>query len=64
MKRGEVSCEVEANVGANKACELYGTLEIGKLLERKLAIVHKIEVVHGDGGVGTILNVIFVPGKW
>ncbi|KAK9689764.1 hypothetical protein RND81_09G079300 [Saponaria officinalis] len=60
--KGQVCSEVEVDVAANKAWELYGTLELAKFIEQKLPLIHKIEVVQGDGGVGTILNLVFVPG--
>ncbi|KAF5450657.1 hypothetical protein F2P56_030988 [Juglans regia] len=40
---------------------LYGTLRLAKLVE-DFSHIHKIEVTYGDGGVGTILNITFVPG--
>ncbi|KAI8029646.1 S-norcoclaurine synthase 2 [Camellia lanceoleosa] len=61
---GRVSEELEVNVPASQAWELYGTLQLAKFIGEELPnVVDKIEVVQGDGGVGTILNIIFPPGR-
>ncbi|KAI8032309.1 S-norcoclaurine synthase 2 [Camellia lanceoleosa] len=60
---GRVSEEIEVNVPASQAWELYGTLQLAKFIGEELPnVIDKIEVVQGDGGVGTILNIIFPPG--
>ncbi|CAL5323525.1 unnamed protein product [Camellia sinensis] len=60
---GRVSEEMEVKVSASKAWELYGTLQLAKLVEQVLPnVLEKIEIVQGDGGVGTILNLVFPPG--
>ncbi|KAK4572236.1 hypothetical protein RGQ29_030604 [Quercus rubra] len=60
---GQVSHEVEVNVSASEAWELYGTLQFSKLVEEVLSnFIEKIEVIEGDGGVGTIIKLIFAPG--
>ncbi|KAL9243701.1 hypothetical protein vseg_017557 [Gypsophila vaccaria] len=60
--KGELSSEIEVNVVASKAWELYGTLELAKFVEQNLPLVDKIELVQGDGRVGTIFNIVFAPG--
>lgn len=63
MVSGQVSHELEINASASQAWELYSTLELAKLTERELkGVIDKIEVVQGNGGVGTVLKLVFVPG--
>jgi hypothetical protein len=60
---GQVSHEVEVNVPASEAWELYGTLRLSKLVEEVLSnFIEKIEVIEGDGGAGTIIQLTFAPG--
>ncbi|KAA8540151.1 hypothetical protein F0562_026843 [Nyssa sinensis] len=60
---GTVSEEMEINVGASEAWELYGSLQLAKLVGEELTqVVDKIEVIEGDGGVGTVLKLTFPPG--
>ncbi|KAG7980665.1 hypothetical protein I3843_05G193700 [Carya illinoinensis] len=46
---------------SREAWDLYGTLRLAILVE-DLSHIHKIEVSYGDRGIGTILNITFVPG--
>ncbi|XP_030489960.2 norbelladine synthase [Cannabis sativa] len=63
MVSGQVSHELEVAAPAAKVWEIYGTLQLPKLVEENLTtILEKIEVVEGEGGVGTVLNLHFVPG--
>ncbi|XP_071710705.1 norbelladine synthase-like [Rutidosis leptorrhynchoides] len=57
---GSLSEETEVKAHVSKAWALYGTLELGKLVAGKL--FEAVEVVEGDGGVGTILKVTLKPG--
>lgn len=60
---GSVSGEVEVNVPANLVWELYRSLELLTVTKKGLdKIVDKIEVVEGDGSVGTLLQFSFHPG--
>ncbi|GAB4826430.1 hypothetical protein Ancab_009295 [Ancistrocladus abbreviatus] len=59
---GQASHELEMKVPPSKAWELYGTLELAKFCEQKLTIMDEIRVVEGDGGAGTVLQIIFAPG--
>ncbi|XP_059669773.1 norbelladine synthase-like [Cornus florida] len=60
---GTVSEEMEVKVSATEAWKVYGTLQLAKLVDKELTdVVHKLEIIHGDGGVGTILKVTFPPG--
>ncbi|KAI7735414.1 hypothetical protein M8C21_033015 [Ambrosia artemisiifolia] len=58
---GTLSEEAEVKVPASKAWALYGTLEIGKLVVGK--VLEAVDVVEGDGGLGTILKLTFKPGS-
>lgn len=61
---GKVSDQSELKAPAEKAWEIYGSLELGRLAEKKLPhIFHKIEELQGDGEEGTILNIVFAPGN-
>jgi hypothetical protein len=60
---GQLSHEVEVNVAASEAWELYSSLRLAKLVEEELSsLIEKVEVIEGDGGVGTILKLTFPPG--
>ncbi|KAJ7982648.1 S-norcoclaurine synthase-like [Quillaja saponaria] len=62
MVVGQVTHELELNVPASHAWGLYGTLRLPKLIEEGFSnVIQRIEV-EGDGGVGTVLNVIYQPG--
>ncbi|XP_030488162.1 norbelladine synthase [Cannabis sativa] len=63
MVSGQLSHELEIKAPASQVWELYGTLRLVKLIEEQLkSVIEKIQVVEGDGGVGTILHLDFVPG--
>ena len=47
---------------ASEAWELYGRLGLAKLLVEDGSIVEKIEIIEGDGGIGTILKKTYTPG--
>ncbi|KAF7132676.1 hypothetical protein RHSIM_Rhsim09G0213600 [Rhododendron simsii] len=60
---GTISQEIEVNVPASQAWELYGTLQLAKLAaEQPNSVIDRVEVVQGDGKVGTVLNIVFLPG--
>ncbi|XP_024960955.1 S-norcoclaurine synthase 2-like [Cynara cardunculus var. scolymus] len=58
---GTLSEEVEVKVSADKAWQVYGTLKLGDLAAKY--IVDGLEVIEGDGGVGTIVKITFKPGS-
>ncbi|XP_059667427.1 norbelladine synthase-like [Cornus florida] len=61
---GSVSEEMEVQVSAKEVWELYGTHRLIKFVEEELTdVIHKLEIVQGDGGAGTILKITFPPGK-
>lgn len=59
----EISDESEIQAPAAKVWKLYGGLEIAKFIPVHLPnLIHKIEVLEGDGGEGTLLHVTFAHG--
>jgi hypothetical protein len=61
---GQGEHELELHVPASEAWDLFSGLRIGKVLEKEMPDkFQKVELIEGDGGVGTILKVIFTPGK-
>ncbi|KAK2977214.1 hypothetical protein RJ640_028419 [Escallonia rubra] len=61
---GTISKEIEVNVPASKAWEVYGTLELAKVAAEGLPdALDKIEVLQGDGNAGTVLKLTFPPGN-
>ncbi|GJN11715.1 hypothetical protein PR202_ga29927 [Eleusine coracana subsp. coracana] len=62
MKGSKVH-ELEANVPASDLWAVYGTLRAAELLRELLPhVLAKVDLISGDGGVGTILELIFPPG--
>ncbi|KAF8412576.1 hypothetical protein HHK36_000545 [Tetracentron sinense] len=60
----QVSHEKEVGVPASVAWDLYGTLKLAKLVHEMLPnVIDKLEILEGDGGVGTVLKLSFPPGK-
>ncbi|XP_058086557.1 norbelladine synthase-like [Magnolia sinica] len=60
---GQLSNELEVGVPATHVWELYSTLKLAQLIKERLPyMVEKIQVIEGDGGVGTILHVTLPPG--
>ncbi|KAK7263997.1 hypothetical protein RJT34_31598 [Clitoria ternatea] len=60
---GQLEHELDLNVPASEAWDLFGTLQIGKLVEQELPqLFQKVELTEGDGGVGTVLKLTFSPG--
>ncbi|KAL0452322.1 UNVERIFIED_CONTAM: S-norcoclaurine synthase 2 [Sesamum latifolium] len=60
---GRVSEEIEVKVPASEAWKVYGGLPLGQIACAGLPnLFSKVEVVEGDGSVGTILQVFLPPG--
>nr|XP_043611423.1 norbelladine synthase-like [Erigeron canadensis] len=57
---GTLSEETQVKVPATKAWALYGTLELGKVASG--TILESVDLVEGDGAVGTILKLTLKPG--
>ena len=60
---GTLSGKVEVNAPASVVWEVYGSLRLAAVIEKGFTdVLQKIEVIEGDGSVGTILNLVFQPG--
>ncbi|XP_061340622.1 norbelladine synthase-like [Gastrolobium bilobum] len=60
---GKLEHELELHVPASEAWDLFGGLGIGKLVEQELPqMFQKVELVEGDGGLGTVLKLTLSPG--
>ncbi|XP_042058825.1 norbelladine synthase-like [Salvia splendens] len=60
---GTISDEMTVGVPATKAWKLCSTLQFPKVVKEALPdLISRIDVVQGDGGAGTILELIFHPG--
>ncbi|KAI3511936.1 hypothetical protein L1887_19097 [Cichorium endivia] len=57
---GTLSEEVQVKVSADKAWDLYGSIKLAEIAKQ---ILDNLEVIEGDGGVGTIIKVTFKPGS-
>ncbi|XP_039066461.1 norbelladine synthase-like [Hibiscus syriacus] len=61
--KGHLSQDSLVEVPAVVIWEVYRGLELGKLVNEPLRdVIGTVEVVHGDGGVETIIKVTFHPG--
>ncbi|KAK2991601.1 hypothetical protein RJ640_017653 [Escallonia rubra] len=58
--RGPISTEMEVNVPASKAWKIYGTTDLMKITLPKY--LKSVEVLEGDGGVGTICRTTPLEG--
>ncbi|KAJ8626028.1 hypothetical protein MRB53_019335 [Persea americana] len=60
--KGQLSHESAIDVPAGVVWETYGTLEVSKQIAKLLPnLVQNIQVLEGDGGVGTVLVVTLAP---
>ncbi|XP_054811110.1 norbelladine synthase-like [Prosopis cineraria] len=60
---GKFEHELELDVPASTAWDLFGTIRIGEFVQKEMpSLFQKVELVEGDGGVGTILKLTFAPG--
>nr|TKW06262.1 hypothetical protein SEVIR_7G231500v2 [Setaria viridis] len=61
--KGSLCHEYETELPAADVWEVYGGLLAGQLVPQLVPEVYsKVELVQGDGGVGTVLLVSFSPG--
>lgn len=61
--KGKLSAETTVGVAASAMWEVYKGLELGRLVDKLLPdLLGKVEVIEGDGGVGTIVKLTFPPG--
>ncbi|KAL1813626.1 hypothetical protein ACET3Z_023691 [Daucus carota] len=60
---GTLSGELEVNAPASALWEVYGSLQLAAIVEKGFTdVLEKIEVVEGDGSVGTVLDIVYRPG--
>lgn len=64
MAKGSKGHELEADVPASELWKIYGTLRFVELVHELLPqVLHQVDVVRGDGTVGTVIKVAFPPGE-
>ncbi|KAL3650628.1 hypothetical protein CASFOL_007031 [Castilleja foliolosa] len=60
---GRLSEEIEVKVPASEAWKVYGTLKLADIASESLpGLLSKIDIIKGQGGVGTIIHLFFTPG--
>ncbi|KAK4369834.1 hypothetical protein RND71_009309 [Anisodus tanguticus] len=60
---GKFSEQIQINASATEVWNLYGTIEFANFVVEKLPhIVEKVEVIEGNGGAGSVLQVS-LPGN-
>ncbi|CAL5025688.1 unnamed protein product [Urochloa decumbens] len=63
--KGSICHEYETELPAADVWEVYGGLLVGQLVPQLVPEVYpKVELVEGDGGVGTVFLVSFPPEKF
>ncbi|KAJ4721085.1 S-norcoclaurine synthase [Melia azedarach] len=61
--KGQVTKDTVVEVPANTMWDVYGCLELGRLVDLLLPdVIGRIEILEGDGSVGTLVKVTFPPG--
>ncbi|KAJ4721081.1 S-norcoclaurine synthase [Melia azedarach] len=61
--KGQVMKDTAVEVPANAVWDVYRGLELARLVDELLPdVIGRVEVVEGDGSVGTIVKVTFPPG--
>ncbi|XVF78207.1 hypothetical protein PTKIN_Ptkin14bG0111700 [Pterospermum kingtungense] len=64
QKLKHLTNELEVNVPARTVWKLYRHLGISMLAAQELKnVIQSVDVLEGDGGVGTVLKLTFVPGN-
>lgn len=63
--KGEVVHELEVCLSAEEIWMIYRSLQLSQLVVKLLPnVIHKVEVIEGDGGVGTVIHVHFSSGEF
>jgi len=61
--QGQLEHELELHVPASEAWDLFGTLRLGQFVVQEIPqLFQNVELIEGDGGVGTVLKLTFAPG--
>ena len=62
--KGSLFHKLEVGLPAGEVWEVYGTLRLAQLVVELLPhVLQKVDVIEGDGGVGTVLHLTFPPGE-
>lgn len=62
--KGTLSHELEISLPADEIWSVYRGLELAELVVKLLPnVIYKMDLVEGDGGVGTILHLYFPSGE-
>ena len=63
--KGALSHELEIGLPADEIWSVYRRLELAELVVKLLPnVINKMDLVEGDGGVGTIIQLYFPPGEF
>ncbi|RRT35809.1 hypothetical protein BHE74_00043185 [Ensete ventricosum] len=61
--KGTLCHELEVGLPAGELWEVYGTLRLAQLVVELVPhVLQKVDIVEGDGGVGTVLHLTFPAG--
>ncbi|XVF30512.1 hypothetical protein REPUB_Repub16aG0064300 [Reevesia pubescens] len=61
---GHLSQDTQVGVPAAVVWDAYAGLELGRLVDKLLPdVIGRVEVIEGDGGVGTIAKLTYPPGS-
>ncbi|XVE90430.1 hypothetical protein DITRI_Ditri20bG0077100 [Diplodiscus trichospermus] len=61
---GHLSQDTLVDVPAAVVWDVYGGLELGRLVDKLLPdVIGRVQVLEGDGGVGTIVKLTYPPGS-
>ncbi|XVE90433.1 hypothetical protein DITRI_Ditri20bG0077400 [Diplodiscus trichospermus] len=60
---GHLSQDIIVGVPAAALWDVYGSLELGRLVDKLLGdVIGRVQVLEGDGGVGTTVKITYPPG--
>lgn len=59
----KISKDMEVKASISEVWEVYSTLKLGEIVKSELAHLFTIDILEGDGGVGTVIRVTPKPGK-
>ncbi|XVF06865.1 hypothetical protein REPUB_Repub06bG0088000 [Reevesia pubescens] len=61
---GHLSQDTQVDIPVTVVWDVYRGLELGRLVDKLLPhVLGRVEVIEGDGGVGTIVKLTFPPGS-
>ena len=60
---GHLSQDTQVGVPVAVVWDVYRGLELGRLVDKLLPdVIGRVQVIEGDGGVGTIIKLTLPPG--